>query len=345
MERRSGNDRPFIGRLRGRERPRSLFVARYQTEAQEREMKHSRSAVWGDAIFRSLTKSFACGVLLLFAIMIYFLFRESIPAIDKFGFSFLVSSEWNPVLDRFGALIPIVGTLLSTLIAMLLAVPIGLGVALFLTELAPEWLKAPLGIAIELLAAIPSIVYGMWGLFVLAPLMADYVQPWLSDHLGFLPLFAGPPMGVGMLTAGIVLALMILPFIASVTRDVFLMTPQNLKEAAYGMGATTWEVVRDIMIPYGKKGVVGAFFLGMGRALGETMAVTFVIGNAYHLSWSLFAPGNSIASTLANEFTEADSDIYLSALIELGLVLFLITFLILSLAQWWLSRTLSEDGR
>ncbi|RMG91882.1 MAG: phosphate ABC transporter permease subunit PstC [Zetaproteobacteria bacterium] len=301
-------------------------------------MNTTGKKAWGDSLFRSLTLAFALGILVLFAGILIALWHESAPAIDKFGFSFLTSTAWNPVKDEFGALIPVVGTLVSTLLAMLIAVPLSIGVALFLAELAPSWLRAPFGTAIELLAAIPSIVYGMWGLFVLAPIMADHVQPWLQTYLGFIPLFSGPPMGIGMLTAGLVLALMILPFIASVTRDVFLMVPKNLKEAAYGMGATTWEVVRDVMIPYGKKGIVGAVFLGMGRALGETMAVTFVIGNAYHLSWSLFAPGNSIASTLANEFTEADSDVYLASLIELGLVLFLMTFIVLGAAQLWLRR-------
>ncbi len=301
-------------------------------------MKTGKNKAWGDIIFRRLTLMFALGVLLLFAAIIASLWHESLPSIHKFGFSFLSSSAWDPVNDNFGAYIAIVGTLISTLLAMVIAIPLSIGVALFLAELAPEWMKVPFGTAIELLAAIPSIVYGMWGLFVLAPLMSDYVQPWLANYFGFLPFFTGPAMGIGILTAGLVLALMVLPFVASVTRDVFLMVPQNLKEAAYGMGATTWEVVRDIMIPYGKKGIAGAVFLGMGRALGETMAITFVIGNAYHLSWSLFAPGTSIASTLANEFTEADTDIYLSSLVELGLVLFLITFIVLGLAQFWLKK-------
>ena len=308
-------------------------------------MNTAKNKTWGDSIFRGLTLTFAAGILVLFAAIIISLWHESLPAIDKFGFSFLISSSWNPVKDDFGALIPIGGTVLSTLLAMLIAVPVSIGVALFLAELAPTWMKAPFGTAIELLAAIPSIVYGMWGLFVLAPIMADYVQPWLTAHFGFLPFFTGAPMGIGMLTAGLVLALMILPFIASVTRDVFLMVPQGLKEAAYGMGCTTWEVVRDVMIPYGRKGIAGAVFLGMGRALGETMAVTFVIGNAYHLSWSMFAPGNSIASTLANEFTEADSDVYLASLVELGLVLFLITFIVLGLAQLWLRRGMAGGGK
>ncbi len=308
-------------------------------------MNATGNKAWGDAVFKALTLFFAIGMLLLFAAILAALWHESLPAIHKFGFSFLTSTAWNPVKDEFGAVIPMAGTLLSTILAMLVAVPISIGVALFLAELAPSWMRAPFGTAIELLAAIPSIVYGMWGLFVLAPIMADHVQPWMQAHLGFIPLFSGAPMGIGMLTAGLVLALMILPFIASVTRDVFLMVPQNVKEAAYGMGATTWEVVRDIMIPYGKKGIVGAVFLGMGRALGETMAVTFVIGNAYHLSWSLFAPGNSIASTLANEFTEADSDVYLASLMELGLVLFLITFLVLAVARIWLSRGIEGGGK
>jgi len=308
-------------------------------------MNDSKYNLWGDLIFRGLTASFAAGLAILFITLLVVLWNESKPAIDQFGFSFLVSKDWNPVTVKFGALIPIVGTLVSTFLALLFAVPLSLGIALFLAELAPHWLRAPFGTAIELLAAIPSIVYGMWGLFVLSPLMADYVQPWLQAHSGGFPLFAGPTMGIGMLTAGLVLTLMIIPFIASVSRDVFLMVPKPLKEAAYGMGCTTWEVVRDIMIPYGKKGIVGAVFLGMGRALGETMAVTFVIGNAYHLSWSLFAPGNSIASTLANEFTEADGTVYLASLIELGLVLFLITFIVLGLAQLWLRRGQSGGVR
>ncbi len=302
-------------------------------------------AVWLDTAFRGFTRLLAAGVILLFLAMLWLMWREATPAIERFGLGFLTSSDWNPVLDRFGALVPIVGTVATSAIAMLLAAPLALGIALFLSELAPAWLRTPVGVAIELLAAVPSIIYGMWGLFTLAPLFADHVEPWLNDHLGFIPLFSGPPMGIGVLTAGVVLALMILPFITSVVRDVFLLTPQPLKEAAYGMGATTWEVVRQVMIPYGRKGIIGALFLGLGRALGETMAVTFVIGNAYELSWSLLMPGNSIASTIANEFTEADSDIYLAALIELGLVLFAITFIALALAQWWMRRAARGSGR
>ncbi len=281
---------------------------------------------WGAGIF----------ILVLLMAMMAVLFYEAWPAITRFGPGFLISTEWNPVLGKFGAFTTIVGTIVSTLLAMLMAVPLSLGVALFLTELSPRFLRPIFGTAIELLAAIPSIIYGMWGLFTLAPVLADHVQPWLTDHFGFIPLFQGPPMGIGMLTAGIVLAIMILPFMASVIRDVLLMTPQVLKESAYGLGATTWEVIRQVVIPYGRRGVVGGLFLGLGRALGETMAVTFVIGNAHELSWSLFDPANTIASTLANEFTEASDPLYLSALVELGLVLFLITFVVLGLAEWWL---------
>ncbi|MBI5137973.1 MAG: phosphate ABC transporter permease subunit PstC [Nitrospirae bacterium] len=295
-------------------------------------------ARFGDRAYRGFTATFALGILLLLGSMFLMLWRESGPALDAFGWGFLTSAGWNPVTEEFGALVAVSGTLVSTVIALLVAVPISLGIALFLAEISPRRLRTPLGVAIELLAAIPSIVYGMWGLFVLAPLMSDHVQPALQTVFGFLPLFSGPPMGIGMLTAGLVLALMIVPFIASVTRDVFLMVPTTLKESAYGLGCTTWEVVRDVMIPYGRKGIFGAVFLGLGRALGETMAVTFVIGNAHRLSSSLFAPGNSIASTLANEFTEADGDVYLAALIELGLILFAITFVIIGLAQLWMRR-------
>jgi len=306
--------------------------------------KKRQSGAIGDRLFKLMTAAFATCIAILFVVMLGMLWHESQPSIDKFGFSFLTSSQWNPVTNQYGALIAIVGTLLTTLVAMIIALPISLGVALFLAEIAPYWMRAPVGTAIELLAAIPSIVYGMWGLFVIAPIMADSIDPWLYEHLNFIPLFSSPPLGIGILTAGLVLALMIIPFIASITRDVFLMCPKNLKESAYGLGATTWEVVKDVMIPYGIKGIVGAIFLGLGRALGETMAVTFVIGNAYHLSWSLLAPGNSIASTLANEFTEADGEMYTSSLIELGLVLFLITFIVLSLAELWLASGNKKRG-
>jgi len=257
-------------------------------------------------------------------------------SIEEFGLGFLASQAWNPVAQEYGALSAIFGTVVSTLIAMAIALPLGLVIATFLVELAPPKISAFFGGAVELLAAIPSIIYGMWGLFVFAPLMADHVQPLLGKYLGFLPLFQGPPMGIGILTAGIILALMILPYISSVTRDVFNMVPTVVKEAAYGVGLTTWEVIRSVVLRYSLRGIVGAGFLGLGRALGETMAVTFVIGNSHRISASLFASGNSIASTLANEFTEAAEPLYLSSLVELGLVLFLITFFFQAIAQFWL---------
>ncbi len=302
------------------------------------------SSVW-EAIFKFLTHGAGIFILILLFSMLGVLTYVAWPSIKKFGLSFLWSTAWNPVTNQFGALTTIVGTLVSTALAMILAVPLAFGVAIFLTELSPTVLRPIFSVAIELLAAIPSIIYGMWGLFKLAPINADYIQPWLSKHLGFLPLFQGPPMGIGMFTAGIVLAIMILPFMSSVMKDVFEMTPKVLKESAYGLGATTWEVVWQVVLPYGKRGVVGGLFLGLGRALGETMAVTFVIGNAHQLSWSLFMPSNTIASTLANEFTEASSPIYLAALVELGLVLFLITFIVLGLAQWWLNRSVPKEAR
>ncbi len=304
-----------------------------------------RHSSWMETGFKILTWGAGIFILVLLLAMMAVLVYDAWPAIKKFGLGFLVSTEWNPVLGEFGALTTIIGTLASTALAMFLAVPLAVGVALFLTELSPEFLRPVFGTAIELLAAIPSIIYGMWGLFTFAPILSDHVQPWLSDHLGFLPLFQGPPMGIGMLNAGIVLAIMILPFMASVIRDVLLMTPQVLKESAYGLGATTWEVIWQVVIPYGRRGVVGGLFLGLGRALGETMAVTFVIGNAHELSWSLFNPANTIASTLANEFTEAADPLYLSALVELGLVLFLITFVVLGLAEWWLRHSAPKDKK
>jgi len=297
-----------------------------------------------DPFFRFLTAFFAAVILLLMAGILFELWRNSRLSLAKFGWHFLISDAWNPVTQDFGALVPIFGTVVSTLIAMLLALPLSLGIALFLVEMAPPFLQKIIGTAVELLAAIPSIIYGMWGLFVFAPLMADHVQPWLGKTFGFLPFFGGPPMGIGMLTASIILALMILPFLTSVARDIFLMVPDVLKESAYGMGSTTWEVTRKIVIPYGMRGLVGALFLGLGRALGETMAVTFVIGNSHELSASLFAAGNTIASTLANEFTEASEPLYLNSLVELGLILFLITFIVLTLSQLWLKRIARKEG-
>ncbi|MCL6556916.1 MAG: phosphate ABC transporter permease subunit PstC [Burkholderiales bacterium] len=271
------------------------------------------------------------------------------PAIRTFGFAFLFSPEWNPVTGEFGALVPIFGTLATSAIALLIGVPVSFGIALFLTELSPLWLRRPLGIAIELLAGIPSIIYGMWGLFVLAPVLQETVQPWLIEHLGGKPLigflFEGAPMGIGLFTAGIILAIMVIPFIASVMRDVFEVVPPMLKESAYGLGATTWEVVRHVVLPYTKIGVVGGIMLGLGRALGETMAVTFVIGNAHQFSTSLMMPGNSIASALANEFTEATTDLHVAALIELGLILFFITFVVLAFSKLLLLRLARQEGK
>ncbi len=290
----------------------------------------------GDPLFKGIALSCALVIPTLMAGILLTLLLDSRLAIGKFGLSFLSSDAWNPVTGDFGALSSIFGTAASTLIAMLIAVPLGLVIALFLVELAPPKLSAFFGSAIELLAAIPSIIYGMWGLFVFAPLMANHVQPLLGKYFGYLPLFQGPPLGIGMLTAGIILSLMILPYISSVTRAVFNMVPPVVKEAAYGVGATNWEVTRGVTLRYSLSGIVGAGFLGLGRAVGETMAVTFVIGNNHRISPSLFASGNSIASTLANEFTEASDPLYLSSLINLGLVLFIMTLLFQAAAQFWL---------
>lgn len=301
-----------------------------------------------DILFRNVTRLSAFAVLVLLVAIIVSLIIGSLPSIKAFGFQFLTSAEWDPVTEEFGALVPIVGTLVTSAIALLIAIPVSFGIALFLTELSPRWLRRPLGIAIELLAGIPSIIYGMWGLFVFAPLFADYVQPWLIEKLGplpiFGPLFQGIPMGIGVLTAGIILAIMVIPFIASVMRDVFEVVPTLLKESAYGLGATTWEVMWHVVLPYTKIGVAGGIMLGLGRALGETMAVTFVIGNAHQLSASLLMPGNSISSALANEFNEAVGKLYTSALVELGLILFLITFIVLSLARYMLYMLTKREG-
>jgi phosphate transport system permease protein len=292
----------------------------------------------GDIFFHRLTA--VCAVLVIVLVIGIFieLVRSSWLSISKTGLGFLVSTAWNPVSQEFGAASSIFGTVVSTIIAMLIAVPMSLVLALFFVELAPPGVSRIVGGAIELLAAIPSIIFGMWGLFVFAPFMSDHVQPFIQKYLGALPLFKGPPMGIGMLTAGIILALMILPFIAAVMRDVFQMVPKVVKESAFGMGATTWEVTNKVTVRYGIQGLIGASFLGLGRAIGETMAVTFVIGNNHEISASLFSAGNSIASSLANEFTEAAEPMYLSALMELGLVLFLITFVFQVMARIWLGR-------
>jgi phosphate transport system permease protein len=302
-----------------------------------------------DTFFKNLTRFFAFFVFSILAAILISLVYHSQLTLSKFGFGFLFVDEWDPVKEEFGALVPIYGTLVSSAIAMVIGIPVSFGIALFLTELSPKWLKRPLGTAIEMLAAIPSIIYGMWGLFVFAPLFAEYVQPALIKTFGALPifgpLFKGPAMGIGMLTAGIILAVMVIPFITAVMRDVFELVPAMFKESAYGLGATTWEVVWHVVLPYTKIGVVGGIMLGLGRALGETMAVTFVIGNSHRLVTSLLAPGNSIASSLANEFTEAVGDLHSSALIELGLILFLITTVVLALSKLLLMRLALNEGK
>jgi phosphate transport system permease protein len=295
-----------------------------------------------DVAFRSTTKLFALGVLLLLGAVMVALFVGAIPAFRAFGFGFLWDQSWNPVKQVFGGAPAIYGTLVTSLIAMLIGVPLALGVAVFLTELCPPFLRRPIGVLIELLAAIPSIIYGIWGLFILAPFLQLTVQPFLKVTLGNIPLvgflFGGPPLGLGVLTAGFILAVMVLPFIAAVTRDVFLTVPAILRESAYGIGCTTSEVVRDIVLPYTRVGVVGGVMLGLGRALGETMAVTFVIGNAHRISASVLAPGTTISASLANEFTEAVGELYTSSLIELGFILFVITFIVLAAAKLLLLR-------
>lgn len=301
-----------------------------------------------DFLFHKITLLFALSVLVVLAGIIISLIIGAWPAFKEFGPAFITTIEWDPVNDQYGALIAIVGTLATSVIALMVAFPISFGIALFLTEICPTSLRRPLGTAVELLAGVPSIIYGMWGLFIFAPLFGDHIQPILNKTLGQLPLigqlFKGPMMGIGILTAGLILAVMIIPFIASVMRDVFEIVPAVLKESAYGLGCTKWEVVRKIVLPYTKTGVVGGVMLGLGRALGETMAVTFVIGNAHKLSWSLFAPGNSIASTLANEFAEAESALHVSSLFALGLILFVITFIVLSAAKLMLMGLARREG-
>ena len=301
-----------------------------------------------DFIFHKVTMLFAATVLIVLLGIIVSLVIGAAPAFHEFGLGFITTEEWDPVNDKFGALIAIGGTLSTAFIALAIAFPVSFGIALFLTEICPVWLRRPMGTAVELLAGVPSIIYGMWGLFVFAPLFADYVQPFLKHTLGTLPivgaLFAGPIMGIGILTAALILAVMIIPFISSVMRDVFEIVPAVLKESAYGLGCTKWEVVRKIVLPYTKTGVVGGVMLGLGRALGETMAVTFVIGNANKLSWSLFAAGNSISSTLANEFAEAETKLHVSSLFALALILFAITFVVLSAAKLMLANMSRKEG-
>ncbi|HEY6254645.1 MAG TPA: phosphate ABC transporter permease subunit PstC [Xanthobacteraceae bacterium] len=297
---------------------------------------------FGDAIFSNLTRIAAVGVLILLGGVILSLVHGSLPALRAFGFNFLIEDRWNPVTEKFGALAPIYGTLITAILAMLIAVPVGLLISVFLTELCPLWLRRPIGVAIELLAGIPSIIYGIWGLFVFAPFLQQTLQPFLIDVFGPIPLlsqvFAGPPYGIGVLTAALILSIMVLPFITSISREVFESVPPVLKEAAYGIGCSTWEVVRYVVLPFTRVGVIGGVMLGLGRALGETMAVTFVIGNAHRVSASILAPGTTISATIANEFTEAVGDLYTSALIALGLILFFITFIVLAAARYMLLR-------
>ena len=307
-----------------------------------------RGGAVGDFLFRYLTFLFALLVLLILGGVIVALVDGALPALRTFGIGFLFPDVWNPVTEKFGALAPIYGTLVTSAIAMLVGIPVAFGVAVFITEICPIWLKRPLATMIELLAAIPSIIYGIWGLFVFAPFVQQYIQPNLIVSLGQIPgfgaLFAGPPLGIGVLTAGFILAIMVLPFISSIMRDVFETVPAILKESAYGLGATRSEVVRQVVLPYTRAGVVGGIMLGLGRALGETMAVTFVIGNAHRISVSILQPGTTISASLANEFTEAVGDLYLSSLIALGFILFAITFVVLAIAKMLLLRLQKRAG-
>ena len=324
-------------------------LRRDRTEPGQRPPRLKRSSALGDGLFAMAAQGSAWLTLALLAGIILSLVVGAAPALREYGLSFLWTSVWDPVQDRYGGLVMIVGTLVTSAIALLIAVPVSFGIALFLTELSPAWLKRPLGTAIELLAAVPSIVYGMWGLLVFGPLLARFVQQPLQALLGGVPflgaLVTGPPVGIGLLAAGIILAIMVIPFIASVMRDVFEVTPPLLKESAYGLGSTTWEVVSKVVLPYTKTGVVGAIMLGLGRALGETMAVTFLIGNQNQLnSPSLFEPANSITSALANEFAEAGEGLHQASLIYLGLVLFVITFIVLALSKLLLLRLRRGEG-
>jgi phosphate transport system permease protein len=303
----------------------------------------ARNAVIQDGIYWWMTFLSAVLVVLLLVGVMISLVIGSWPALSRFGLTFVWTQTWNPVTEIFGALTPIYGTVITSLIAMVIGIPVSFGIAIFLTELCPPSLRRPIGIAIELLAGIPSIIYGLWGFFFLAPFLQTVVQPALINSIGKVPLigilFGGAPYGIGLLTAGIILAIMVLPFITSITRDVFLTVPTLLRESAYGMGLTTWEVVKSIIIPYSRVGLVGGIMLGLGRALGETMAVTFVIGNSHRISPSLLAPSTTISATIANEFTEATGALYTSSLIALGLILFVITFIVLAVAKWLLIRT------
>jgi phosphate transport system permease protein len=304
--------------------------------------RHAAGQRGRERLFRGATFGAAVLVLLLLGGVTLSLIIGAWPALAHFKLGFLTREIWNPVTDQYGALAPIYGTLVTSFLALLLAIPVSFGIAIFLTELAPAWLKRPVGVAIELLAAVPSIIYGIWGLFVLAPILQRYVQPWLINVIGPLPiigkLFQGPPFGIGVLTASFVLAIMVIPFISAVMRDVFETVPDVLKESGYGLGATTWEVIWQVVVPYARTGMIGGIMLGLGRALGETMAVTFVIGNAHRIGSSLLAPGTTISASIANEFAEAVGDLYTSSLVALGALLFLITFVVIAAARLMLLR-------
>jgi phosphate transport system permease protein len=304
--------------------------------------RHAAGQRLRERLFRAATLVAALLVLTLLGGVAVSLAQGAWPALAHFKLHFLTREVWNPVTDQYGALAAVYGTVITSVIALVIAIPVSFGIAIFLTELAPVWMKRPVGIAIELLAAVPSIIYGIWGLFVLAPVLQRHVQPWLIDTLGPLPLvgklFQGPPFGIGILTAGIVLAIMVVPFISAVTRDVFETVPDVLKESGYGLGATTWEVIWKVVVPYARTGMIGGIMLGLGRALGETMAVTFVIGNAHRIGSSLLAPGTTISAAIANEFTEAVGDLYTSSLVALGALLFLITFTVIAAARFMLLR-------
>ena len=311
----------------------------------------SRRQNLADRLFAGATRFFALFVLILLGGVILSLIVGAWPALSTFGLKFLTTETWRPNPDRpmFGALVPVYGTLVTSAIALVIGVPLSFGIAVFITELCPVWLKRPVGVAIELLAGIPSIIYGIWGLFVFAPLLQDYVQPLLIATLGRVPgigvLFAGPPFGIGVFTAGVILAIMILPFITAITRDVFETVPPMLKESAYGLGCTTWEVAWNVVLPFTRVGVIGGVMLGLGRALGETMAVTFVIGNAHQIHASILAPGTTISAALANEYAEATFELYSSSLVALGLLLFVITFIVLSIAKLMLLRLDRRSGK
>ncbi|RWX76895.1 phosphate ABC transporter permease subunit PstC [Neorhizobium lilium] len=325
-----------------------MTLAMAEQRVDTRREKVVRRFAFTDMIFAGVSRAAAILVLLILGGVAISLVVGSWEAITTFGLAFLTTESWNPVTEKFGALAPIYGTIVTSGIAILIAVPIGIGIAIFLTELCPRPLRRPIGIAVELLAGIPSIIYGIWGLFVFAPFVQTTIQPFVinlfKDIPGLSSLFAGPPYGIGMLTSSMILAIMVLPFVTSITKDVFDTVPAVLKESAYGIGCTTWEVTRNVVIPYTRIGIMGGVMLGLGRALGETMAVTFVIGNAHRISASLFAPGTTISATIANEFTEADGELYTSSLISLGLILFVITLIILAAARYMLMRIGRKAG-